>query len=614
MWDLFKAELLRLRVWALAYAAVHLAILGFLTRVVDLAQQPLLVYRVFGAVYALTGVLLGLYQMAGYRRSTTWLNLLHRPLAPWRIALALHGAGAVLLAVGVGLPALLVAVGQETMTARVVDLRHWLLPLATWIIALGLYLAGSFAMLAPRRVALAALVLPLAWIVGEASGPWALLAQALTVAWLAALAVIAFKPDLAAPPRHPLAAAVVALPVQMAVYLTFLVLCFGVEMLWIMQGSHPLNSATSPAGGAIETDRMDGRQRLLAGLAASDDPQAPLWREQVALADVLGVGWQLGAGLQRQSLTNVAPMEFDDGERRVRWVFSHDRMRLEGYRLTDGAGTGELGIGSDAAAFPAPALPAGTLGPLPAGDGLMIAGDTLYHYVTETGRILPRIHLADGERLAGVQPLGEAIAALGGRALTVYDGRDAADADVPLTPRLRIPVPGAFGDLSAIDVVERVDGYLVSFAFTAQAHDMRGALPYQVVLAVDDDGTVRTVARRDIDADFQALYRYQAWWPSPFLHALREGARGLFARPDALTATQCAPVPRAIVWLAAVLAALAVLGALLLTRNRAFSPAARVAWIIACAVVGLPAVASLWLLYRPREQLDTPSLAHAAAA
>ena len=80
MFELFKAELLRFRLWALALAGVHFIALGFLTRVVDLAQQPLVIHWSFGAAYAALGLLLGLYQMGTYRKPRAWLNLLHRPL------------------------------------------------------------------------------------------------------------------------------------------------------------------------------------------------------------------------------------------------------------------------------------------------------------------------------------------------------------------------------------------------------------------------------------------------------------------------------------------------------------------------------------------------------
>ena len=99
--DYFKAELLRFRGWAAAFFFLHLAVLGFLTRVVDLAQQPLFIYQAFAGVYLACGVLLGAYQMGNYRKPNAWLNLLHRPIAHHRLALALMAAAALLLAVGV---------------------------------------------------------------------------------------------------------------------------------------------------------------------------------------------------------------------------------------------------------------------------------------------------------------------------------------------------------------------------------------------------------------------------------------------------------------------------------------------------------------------------------
>jgi hypothetical protein len=162
---------------------------------------------------------------------------------------------------------------------------------------------------------------------------------------------------------------ITALPLQMGVYLLALLLGFGVEMLWIMQGTHPNNMSVPPPGGHNETERMTPQPRRLAGLAVSRAAQAPLWREQVALSEVHEIGSQLAATPVRNELTHAAAaqMEFDDEELRVRWVFSHDRMRFEGYRLTDGRHFGELGVGAGDAAFPAPAQAAGSLPALPRG-------------------------------------------------------------------------------------------------------------------------------------------------------------------------------------------------------------------------------------------------------
>ena len=66
-------------------------------------------------------------------------------------ALTRRGRG--VAAIGVLLPALVVAGWQEGMTARVVDTRHLLLIVSAWLIARARYLAGAYAMLADRRYA-----------------------------------------------------------------------------------------------------------------------------------------------------------------------------------------------------------------------------------------------------------------------------------------------------------------------------------------------------------------------------------------------------------------------------------------------------------------------------
>ena len=170
MKDLFKAEFLRFRTWAIVAAIVHVVVLGFMGRLVDMAQQPRLVYQVFGMIYVVAGTLLGLYQMGSYRRANHWLNRLHRPLHRWRIAFALCGAGGVVVLVAVALPILLIAGYQDALTVRVVALRHWLLPLATLLLASCGSLSGAYAMLASRRHSIAVVMLPTLFLFAQADG------------------------------------------------------------------------------------------------------------------------------------------------------------------------------------------------------------------------------------------------------------------------------------------------------------------------------------------------------------------------------------------------------------------------------------------------------------
>lgn len=601
MKELFKAEVVRFGRWALAFAGVHLLVLGFMTRVADLAQLDDDIVTAVGALYALVGLLLGLYQMGHYRRASTWMNLLHRPLAHGRIAFALFGAGAALLALAIALPVLVIAGWQEALTARVVDMRHWVFALAALQLAVAGYLAGGYCMLAGRRSAVAALAFLPLLLVSQASGLHALALQALVLLWLAALVRTAFKPDLDAPPGGPMATLVTALPLQMAMYLLLLVLAFAAQMLWIMQGTHPNNMATPPPGGHNEFERMEGRARMTAGLAGLESDQAALWREQIALSDVHGVGWALYRAPLRHELTNSASTRFEDGEARVQWIFSHDRMRFVGHRVSDGRAVGELGFGTQHAPFEAPAVPVAAPDGFEPGDVMLFAGSTLYHYVSRERVVLPRLHLPEGELLLGISPIGENIGVRSNRALYFVDGRDVADSSQMLVPRQRVAIPGGNGDLSSTDLIELVDGYLVSFAFTRYAHSMDGASPYQQLLHVDDGGRVTTVARRNIGADFPAVFRYHDWWPSPAMHALRTAAMNLFSEPDPLQATHPAPIPNGIVWLALLTALASAAIAGWRVRRLALSRHVKALWVAGCALASLPALMTLWLLYTPEE-------------
>jgi hypothetical protein len=607
MSDLFKAEFARFLRWALIAGATQLMVLGFLTRVVDLAQQPLMYpYLVFAAVYGLCGLLLGLLQFGGYRRPNAWLNLLHRPLPHPRIALALLGAGAALLAIAVLLPLLAVAAWQEFGTARVVDQRHLLLCLAGWGVALIGYLAGACAMLGPRRHAAAALVFLAMLMTANASGVGALLLQLALLGWLLAWVLVAFKPDLDAAPRGLLRTLIVGLPLAAALWVGLLFVGFGVEMVWIVQGSHPNNLATLQPGSAKEADNAEGSERLIAGLAGSDAAEAALWREQAAISDIAELGPDLGELPSWGELTNVMPMEFDDGTRRIRRVFSHDSGRFEGYRIADGQAVPALGVDGDGR-FSSP--------PLPLGDGLLAGRDTVWQYDEESDVVLPRAQLPAGEVLTGLELFGERAALLSDRALYFYDARELAlGADV-LQPRQRVPLPGVVGNLTRVDVMELLDGYLVSFSFTRFRHNGLGSA-YQTIVRVGEDGQVTPVARRPLIVGYGPVFLYQTWYVSPLVHAAHQQLTRLLA-PYA-PGRDLAPPPRPPLAnaLAIAIAVLSLIGALWHLRRTALPLPARIAWAIACLAFGLPGLLALLLMHRPIERLDdvaAPALALGAA-
>jgi hypothetical protein len=601
MFDYFKAELLRFRAWALACFLLHLAVLGFMTRVVDLAQQPKFVYQVFAAAYALSGLLLGAYQMGSYRKPSAWLNLLHRPVPQHHLAGGLMLAAAALLALGVLLPLLAIAGWQEGMTARVLDTRHLWLALSAWLVSVCAYLAGAYALVANRRYSVTGLIVLVGLCFASAGGLAAIAVQLIALCWLAAMVLVAFKPDAVAPPRHAAGLAIVGIPLHLAMWFALLLLAFGAELVWIMQGSHPNNLPVEVAGSAKEADNAEGRDLLIAGLKASASPQAALWSDQASVSDVYSTGPGLPELPERGQLMNPAPLEFDDGSRRVRWVYSHDHGRFEGYRLADQRAVGTLGIDGQRR-FAEP--------PLPIGDGLLVTRSAVYQFDEESNRIAPRGQLPAGETVVGLDRIGERIALLSQRALYLYDVRDLRDNARALQPRLRVPTPGRVGNLTRVELMELLDGVLVSFSFTRGRHNGNG-VPHQVVLHVDESGRATPVADRALSFGYGPVYIYNSWYTSPLLFAVQKRVTALFGGYRAQDDVAAPPVPATAWAIAAALALLALLLAIWRSGQVAMSRAARLAWILAAGLLGLPALLALCLLYPRRERLD--DLAPAAA-
>lgn len=609
MRDLFKSEVMRYRGWALALAAMHLAVAAFMNRMVDLMQQPLQVYRYFALIYVLVGLLFGLYQMGGYRKPNQWLYLLHRPLSPTRVCLALLGASALLLFVVIVLPLLLTIGGADAWSARTVDLRHYLLPVAAFGIAFACYLAGVFAMLAPTRLAAVALVLPALAFITEASGLTVLLLLAAAIAWLAFAATRAFKSDRSSFPGRPLAATATAALLVVGLYVVLLwTVKLGFEFGLMAFGVHPLNG-TPPAGGYIETTRMDGSELLRAGLGNGHDRATNLLREQVGIAEIYGLGLSLEEFPVRHQLTNVMPLEFDDEVANTRWTFSHDEMLFHGLNLRTRRSEGWLGTQGRIAGVPSAALRFDRP-PLVLDNKYLVTPERFYQYEPERGLLHLRAQLPAGEMFASApSKAGRNVVVLSNRALYFYDAAALSRDTARVEPLHRLALPADSSDLSFVGLAELLDGYLVSFVYGRQVHD-GGNAARQLLFRVDDAGPAIFLHERALSADFATLFRYEAAVLSPLMHALNRRLQLAFndgnplAAPPPALAAGTTPTS---VWIAiALLTVVSLGGAWYRLRQAELNTRHRLAWLLACALIGLPAMCAC-LIQIPRRELLTVS-------
>lgn len=605
--DLLGAEWRRLRGLAASVGLLHLLFLLLIGRFSNPHQEPYFVTLGFLVGAVLAGIALGWYQLGSYRKPSQWLWLLHRPLAPARIFAALALAALAALATALLLPMLLWTLATDLFSQRVIDSHHYLNVLYLLAYAQMAWLASAYAVLSRHKAALAVLALPLALAVHLISVWWLLLPVASCLLWLGYLALSAFRADREAPIRGHGALLLHALPLQLGLFLLlFQIGQFVFVSIGIMLGTDPLNSEYPPAGGLVEITRAEPADELRLGLAASGDPRAALWSEQLPLLEPVRVGPYLQRYAIRHQFGNLnVPTQWFDPQRGILWSFSHDRMLFLGHDRRSGASRGSWGQhgAGDATAF--------TEVPFAGPDDLLLTRQQLYAIDHELQRQHPLLQLPAGEWFTDVprRAFNRLLVLTNQRLLAYRNDRQASDPHAPLLLDWQLPLPRGVDHLQAASIVELMDGWLVSLVYGDGHRQLGFSLfrrveqPWQQVLQVDPDGRVMTLAERPIARDYPPWVQL-SWWISPLLQVFSEWPDSALDKglswPLELDPLPAAPT---LYPLAGLLALLSTLAAALWLRGQNISRGRRRFWLLSCALLGLPALLSLPLLEPLRRPL-----------
>lgn len=594
MWLLFKAELRRFRIPGFIVFAAHLLVLGFMSRTSDLAQESAMAYKAIAACYVAAGLLFGAYQMTGYARPAAWLQLIHRPVPAWRIGIALMAAGVAWLAIAVALPILLIDAWQAGLTARVVDLRHWLMPLPALTVSVIGYALGAYAVLANRRVGFGPMIVLLLLLTARAQGLNALLLQVMIATNLGVLLWIVFRANRSAIPASPWRLGFIFVPLTFALYFGLLMaMKVSMQVIWILLGAAPATASVPPHESVQESARMTDKALMLEGIRASHDAHAAQWAAQVDAQEKLErYGPMIDELPTRGQFTNGPSLSFADTAHDTRWTFSHDRMRFVGRGFSDDRTDRGTLAPPGATTFPSPTMPVmGALGAGDAATAVLLGDRTAWLYDTRTRAMSVLLTLPAHEVFASVpMRVGTHPAALSDTALYVGNG------NLPLHGAMvRIPLDGPISVLSRVSIADVDDGHLISLVYLR--NNRYESFPrVQQIVHVDANGAWHVVSTRPLAQDFPTWFRYMDWWLSPLLERASDGLKMLFAPQPGLSPADPATPPASMLWLAAVCALLCASVTAALARRQRLGATATMAWMIVTALLGPAGLFGFWLV------------------
>ncbi|HET9482753.1 MAG TPA: hypothetical protein VFO79_02250 [Xanthomonadales bacterium] len=602
MRDLIRSELRRFGRWALLAALVHLVALWFEQRTGNLLQEPFFKTMLQLDFYMIVGLAFGLVQVGSYRKPSQWMWLIHRPLPPHRIFLAIAASAAIMLGVALLLPLLVFVASLEAFTTHVVDVRHYVIPVHGYAFAMMAWLAGCHAMVSRHKAAIAVVAMPMMLALHLVSVWWLLIPVVACFVWLGYVAAAGFRADRESPPKSGVALLATAVPLQLGFFVLIVALGKAAFVVaGMLLGVDPLNTDYPPRGGLIEVTRKEPGDALVLGLAASADPRAASWREQLPLLEPVVVGAWLQRFPLRHQLANLSsPTQWFDEKRGVMWTFSHDRMLFLGRDPRSGTAHGAWGRAGKGDETPFDEIPFVSFGHL-------VTRDTLYAIDADEQRLHRLLALAPGEVFIEMPERElDRVLVLTNRRLAAYrDDRDATSRHAPPVLDWSIALPAGVEHLERADVAALMDGWLVSFLYGSGMRQIgfqqfgTAADPRQYVVFVDPDGAASVVAERAVARDYPAMHQVP-WWVSPPLHVLSEW-------PDAVLEKGLTVPLRVEAWpreaSMRIAAGVLMLASLALAawwlRGANVSPARRRLWLATCGLLGVPAFLSLVCL-QPR--------------
>lgn len=600
MKDLFLSELRRFRTMTVIAGVLHLLVLQFLNRMNDLLQLTYFEGAPFFGFYLLLGLGFALIQIGSYRKPSQWLWLIHRPLPSQQIFGALALAALTVLALVMLLPMLILILGTELFTSKVVDARHYMTAVHLLAFAMMAWFAGAHACLSRHKAAAAVLPVPVLLSMHLISVWWLLLPVSLALAWLGWITLKSFRANREAPVQGHATLLLTALPLQLGLFLViFEIGSFLFLTGSIMVGTDPLNTEFPPKGGVIESLRSEPKKAMVLALDGSRDSRATSWREQLPLLEPTRVGPYVLRFPIRHQLSNLnVPTQWFDETHKIMWTFSHDHMLFHGRNPENGSDHGWWGVGGAGDNSPFAEVP------FASHEGYLMTRSALYAIDDDAHRQHLMLQLPAGEWFVDVprREFNRLLVLTNQRLLAYRSDRQAVSAFAPPLLDWHVALPHGVAELEYVDIAELMDGWLVSvlygeglrqIGFTQFSHYTE---PSQQMFFVDDESNATVVNERIVQRDYPPLQIID-WWFSPLLHLLAEWPDSALDKGLTWPLTHD-PLPNvpAFYPVAATLMLLSFVLGFWWLRGRAMPTSRRSLWLVSCAVLGVPAALSLMLM------------------
>jgi len=616
MLHIFKSEFQRYRLWAILGTVAVLAIYSFVAKLMPFLQGNSPFKGLSYLAFLPAGAIFGFVQMMLHRRTNHWTYLIHRPMAPRDIYLGLALAGVAIVTMVILTPWFIMVGSLDAFSSTVVDTRHYSYGFFLLFCALAAYFVGTLVALSANKGAIL-LAIFLNWMMTtEPEGSFLQFFPMLVVlAILLVLNVVAFKPDLSTHERRPWAIVLTTIPMTYA-------LLFGLSLATtvyyhipkFIMGTHPDNT---PVEGTVSyLWSLGPADQLAYALESSNHPKTDYYIKQAELADLDYIdGREWSYPTQGQLHTLDIQYALAPAGTNSLWQFSHDEMLMIGHSGTNNRPIGAIGMnGFVDDVSKATAADRFKDVPVMVGDKFLMTRNRMFQLDFTERHMDIKHQLPEGEwYVAKPQIRDNYVALLTNKRTLLFAPRMLQEDYIAIEPDYSISHPAPLGRFEYVDTYRLMDGYLLLYR---GRHLFGFNKPGTSVIHANLGGTTDTVFERHYSRQRHPswiMYHFEMMSPAMVIvdHLYRSelvSGRADNIRPDAdlrFKALVRGQHPPLIYWVAGILMAASAIMAAVMSRKHRLGRAQTMTWVMLCAIFGLPALISFFLMNPWRIETQT---------
>ncbi|WND01743.1 hypothetical protein QGN29_09275 [Temperatibacter marinus] len=605
MFELFKAEFIRYRKWAILFLILQIAFWSFLTRLKPLLQPSGEQTALITFVCVAIGLGFGIVQMVLNRRKNNWTYLIQRPLKLNSIYQALASAALVNLIIAIPLGWFLTVTVMDLFTETVVDMRHYLYALYMAGLSITAYFIGTLTVLSASKGAIGLVYFLVIWIFPKPDSLLVLFSlMAGVLALLYYLNLQCFKPDLSTHVTRPLFVVLMGIPMQ--VTLLFVIIIGSTVYYHIPRfiiGDHPDNNPVVNSLSYlwhIDDPKVVGY--ILKDHDSIKNKESISRQAELADADYISSGYWTYPSVGQLYTRDTAYGLFDSANR-THWIFSHDDMMLKGVDSLSRRAKGWIGKNGFIETRQPTADDRFESVPFMVADKFLATKTTVFQVNYEDKEMIVKYQTKPGEYFANPPQIRDHFVALVSEQNTyLFDKEDFVGEMIEANPNYTIPHPIALNKIRNMETRRMVDGYLVLYF----SRDYNGYLKSAVSINYARLGkAVEMIAKTDYpEIRHPAVILDIEYVASPGAYILYKSIYRILepSEKDNLSVSEILNREYwpSVQWTSLFLQLFSMIALFMLARRQKLSMALTVIWTVMGATFSLAACASYLLMNRMR--------------